>query len=205
MRSDPCMPRIVRAEGAWLDTGGRRAHFRRHLVLVGHHPRPPPPEDRRSHSETGRTARPGHFRRLHPSSRRKTWRGWAYDDHSAGLRARVLFRQRLDRGRSRAENGARVLEDHGASRATASSRWSTAIMATRSARCRWARAGVFNAPYEPLLFDVGAFRSRPRPCRNTLTRSKPLPPRRRRRADRGAADPRRGRDADLFRGSVLAS
>ena len=67
-------------------------------------------------------------------------------DRPAGPRARVLLRQRLDRGRGRAEDGARLLAQHRRAAHAASSRWSTAITATRSAPCRSARAACSTPP-----------------------------------------------------------
>ena len=73
----------------------------------------------------------------------------------AGPRARVLLRQRLDRGRGGAEDGARLLAQ---SRRAARTRILALEHAyhgdTVGAMSAGAR-GVFNAPYEPLLFEVG--------------------------------------------------
>ena len=132
---------------------GWQAHPRRHLLLVGDHPWPSPSRHRRRHQGTGGKARSGDFRRLHPSAGRRS--GARPARHRAARSdACLLFRQRLDRGGSGAENGAGLL-------AATSGKPRQRIIAlehayhgdtigTMSAGAR----GVFNAAYEPLLFDV---------------------------------------------------
>ena len=79
-------------------------------------------------------------------SPRKRSRATPDRNRAGGLGARLLFRQRLDLGRGRAEDGARLFRAIAASRARASSRWSMAIMATLSAACRSARAACSTPP-----------------------------------------------------------
>ena len=78
--------------------------------------------------------------------------------------------------------------------------WSTAITAIRSGTMSAGARSVFNAPYEPLLFDVARV---PFPHAGaeqaTLDALERLLPRRRRRLHRRAAHSRRGRHVDLRR------
>ena len=79
------------------------------------------------------------------------------------------------------------------------SRWKTAYHGDTIGGMSVGARGVFNAPYEPLLFDVERIpfptegRSRPRWMRSTMA----CRDARRRGADRRAADPRCRRHADL--------
>ena len=85
--------------------GGRPAAARRHLVVVGQHPRPLASASERGARGAGPHARARRVRRLHARAGRGARRaaGWRA---AARADARVLFRQRIDGRRSRDEAGA---------------------------------------------------------------------------------------------------
>ena len=102
-------------------------------------------------------------------------------DHAAGTRIRVLLRQRIDLGRSRAENGARLLAASRRASAAAFWRWKAPITAIPSAACRSASAASSTRLMSPLLFDVERL---PFPARRRANRRRSM--RWRRHAERGA-------------------
>ena len=106
-------PADRRGEGAWLETADGRAHPRRDLVLVGDHPRPSPS---RASSPPSRTRRDRLdqviFAGFTHEPAETLARGADRRSRPPGLDSRVLFRQRLDLRRSRAEDGARLLAQH---------------------------------------------------------------------------------------------
>ena len=146
-------PLIARGEGAWLETDRRHAHPGRDFLLVGDHPWPSPSQDR------GRDqgSRPTQLDQV-------IFAGFTHqpaEDLARGLveiaphrpRACLLFRQRFDRGGSGAENGAGLLAQRGKPRSRIIALEHAYHGDTIGAMAAGAR-GVFNAAYEPLLFDV---------------------------------------------------
>ena len=128
---------IDHAEGTNLyDTRRQRLH-RRRLLAVVQRPRPPPPGDRRRRSATSSAAWPTRRCSASRTSRRSSSpSGWS-TIAPAGLDARLLLRQRLDRGRGRAEDGLPVVGAAGrAASGPASSASRTPTTATRSGRSR---------------------------------------------------------------------
>ena len=119
---------------------GRPPAARRHLVVVGEHPRPLASEAERGARRAGAAARARHLRRLHASRRPSSSPSGCVGVLPRRSDARVLFRQRIDGRRSRAEAGAVSTGATAASRRGGrSSRCTTPTTATPSARCRRAR------------------------------------------------------------------
>ena len=113
------IPLVARAEGAALYDRRRPPHRRRDLVLVGDDPRPSPSAHHGRDRRPGRQARPDHLRRLDPRAGRNAG-ARAGRDHARAARPCLLLGQRIDQRRGRAQDGARLLGQHAASRAIAS-------------------------------------------------------------------------------------
>ena len=134
---------------------GRPAPARRHLVVVGEHPRPlaSAAEPRRWPSR-----RSGSSTSCSPAARTRPAVDLAerlVAAAAAGPDAGLLLRQRLDGRRSGAEARAPVLaQPRPAASAARSSRCITRITATRSARCRPAKSRCSRSAFAPMLFDV---------------------------------------------------
>ena len=111
----PPLP-IVRARGRVPLHRGRPAAARRHLVVVGEHPRPRAPAIEPRAGRAGAAARTRDVRRLHARAGRRP-RGAARRDPAARPDARLLLRQRIDGGRSGAEARAPVLAQSRSARA----------------------------------------------------------------------------------------
>ncbi len=118
---------------------GRPAPARRNLIVVGQHPRAQPSAIERRACSAGRRTGARDFRRLHASAGRRSRRE-ADKRSSSRTESHLLFRQRLHRGGSRAQDGVSVL---GESRSDAAADIHRAaimlITATRSVRCLPAR------------------------------------------------------------------
>ena len=132
----------------------RKRLHRRRLFAVVQRPWPPPSGDRRRCPRSARSRRALDDAR--PLSRaRDRARRAAGRDRTAGAHPRVLLRQRLDRGRSRPEDGVPMV---GAARRVAANAASSAsrtpTTATRSAPSRSAGIDLFHSMYHPLLFDT---------------------------------------------------
>ena len=155
------MKRIASTGGRLSDRRGRHAHPRCHFLLVGHHPWPPASAH---HGSDPRRPRETYDQIIFAEFTHEPAEDLAeglIEIAPAGLDACVLFRQRLDLRRGRAENGAWLFPQLGAPRTrivVMEHGYHGDTIGTMSAGER----GVFNAAYEPLLFGSIGCRSRRR-------------------------------------------
>ena len=133
---------------------GRPADARRHLVVVGQHPRALASALNAGAGRAGARAR---ARRSSPAARtgRPSSSPSGCSTCCRAADARLLLGQRIDGRRGRAEDGRASTGATAASRGgSASSRCTTRITATRSARCRSSEDSVFTRPFASMLFHV---------------------------------------------------
>ncbi len=108
---DPPATAITSGEWHMARNARRQTHHRRDLVVVGDHARTPPSGHRGRRSRTARQARSGHLCGLHARAGRAAGRK-ADSARACRPHPRLLFRQRLHVGRSRSQDGARLLAQH---------------------------------------------------------------------------------------------
>ena len=134
---------------------GRPAAARRHLVVVGQHSRPLASAAERGARRAGARARARRLRQLHACAGGGA--GRAADRGAAGRAdSRVLFRQRIDGGRSRAEAGVPVLAQSGPGVAPAFVTLHHAYHGDTVGAMSASEDSVFTRPFAPMLFDVVA-------------------------------------------------
>ena len=134
---------------------------RRHLVVVGEHPRPLASAAERGARRAGARARARDVRRLHASRRRSNWPSGCVEVAAARPDARVLLGQRIDGRRSRAEAGAASTGATAASRArrtfiTLHHAYHGDTVGAMSA----SEDSMFTRPFAPMLFDGACARTR---------------------------------------------